>query len=273
MADLAMPWYKAYPRDFFDATIGWSGGMKGSYRLLLDLIYMHDGRVPDDGAYLVSQLGLTSKRKWTVVKNYLLEQGKIELKNGYITNYRANIEILSAKERGKKRSDKNKKPNKNNGEFCPIDTDTEPPNPQGGDLPTALFFEFWEKYPIVNRGAERKALAKWQELSEDHCRQALARLSDFIQSTRSERMPTAATYLRDKRFESVVPLVEVPNSGTVERTVYDLIDDPQSWRNFFSTGVKFQGQELIVSTEGRKAKIDRFAGVLASEGFEVRAAL
>ena len=72
----SLPWYQAYPSLFFDATIGWDDDKKGGYRLLLDLIYLHGGRVADDSAYISAQLGLKSKRKWSVIKNYLLDKEK-----------------------------------------------------------------------------------------------------------------------------------------------------------------------------------------------------
>ncbi|MFK5283859.1 DUF1376 domain-containing protein, partial [Lacticaseibacillus paracasei] len=52
-----LPYYKAYPRDFIEGTIGMPFELKGAYRLLLDLIYMQGGRLPDDAKYISGLLG------------------------------------------------------------------------------------------------------------------------------------------------------------------------------------------------------------------------
>ncbi|MBC8717497.1 hypothetical protein [Ochrobactrum sp. Marseille-Q0166] len=42
---------KPYPRDFIEGTIGMSFELKAAYRLVLDLIYMQGGNLPDDARY------------------------------------------------------------------------------------------------------------------------------------------------------------------------------------------------------------------------------
>lgn len=41
-----LPYYKAYPRDFIEGTVGMSFELKGAYRLVLDLIYLRSGNCP-----------------------------------------------------------------------------------------------------------------------------------------------------------------------------------------------------------------------------------
>lgn len=85
---MSLPYYKRFPRDFLDGTIGLCLETKGAYAIVLDLIYMRDGRLSDDARYIAGQLGC-SVRKWTAIRKELLEAGKIQCANGIISNFRA----------------------------------------------------------------------------------------------------------------------------------------------------------------------------------------
>lgn len=87
-----LPYYKAYPRDFIEGTIGMSFELKGAYRLLLDLIYMQAGRLPDDPRYISGLLGC-SVRAWKKYRATLVSDGKIYAENGIISNFRADKEL------------------------------------------------------------------------------------------------------------------------------------------------------------------------------------
>ena len=123
-----LPYYKAYPRDFIEGTIGWSFEMKGAYRLILDLIYMPGGKLPDDAGYISGLLGC-SVRKWGVLREKLIQSGKISLSEGYLTNYRAIKELSQLDNFRDKQSLNRSRPNKNKGLKSPsqhhTDTDTE----------------------------------------------------------------------------------------------------------------------------------------------------
>jgi uncharacterized protein YdaU (DUF1376 family) len=67
-----LPYYKAYPRDFIEGTIGMPFEIKCAYRVVLDLIYMQGGRLPDDARYISGLLGCTM-RKWTSIRETLIE--------------------------------------------------------------------------------------------------------------------------------------------------------------------------------------------------------
>jgi uncharacterized protein YdaU (DUF1376 family) len=85
---VSLPYYKRFPRDFLDGTIGLCLETKGAYAIVLDLIYMRDGRLADDARYIAGQLGC-SVRKWTAIRKELVEKGKIQCLDGIISNFRA----------------------------------------------------------------------------------------------------------------------------------------------------------------------------------------
>lgn len=91
-----LPYYKAYPRDFFGGTVGMDIALKGTYRLVLDLIYMHGGMLPDDPRYISGQIG-SSVKAWNIAKGKLLAMGKLVLVETSLTNLRAisELEMLS----------------------------------------------------------------------------------------------------------------------------------------------------------------------------------
>ena len=89
-----LPYYKAYPRDFFEGTIGMPFELKSGYRLLLDLIYLQGGRLPDDARYISGLMGC-SVRAWKSIRERLIAAGKIVVKDGIISNFRADKELES----------------------------------------------------------------------------------------------------------------------------------------------------------------------------------
>lgn len=80
---MSLPYYKRFPRDFLEGTIGLSFEVKGAYAIVLDLIYMRDGRLPDDARYIAGQLGC-SVRKWSAIRAALISAGKINADLGII---------------------------------------------------------------------------------------------------------------------------------------------------------------------------------------------
>lgn len=108
-----LPYYKAYPRDFIEGTVGMSFELKGAYRLILDLIYMQDGNLPDDDRYIAGLLSL-SVRKWKSLRGELLSRGKIEVSGKFLTNYRAVIELENTAKLRDQMAENRRGPNKNN---------------------------------------------------------------------------------------------------------------------------------------------------------------
>ncbi|GAA5540431.1 DUF1376 domain-containing protein [Brucella sp. NBRC 113783] len=109
-----LPYYKAYPRDFIEGTIGMSFELKAAYRLVLDLIYMQGGNLPDDARYISGLLGCTI-RKWNSLRSELVTLGKIEITGEFLTNKRAVIELETTKKLTEKLSENRSRPNKNKG--------------------------------------------------------------------------------------------------------------------------------------------------------------
>ena len=118
-----LPYYKAYPRDYFEGTIGMPLELKGAYRLVLDLIYMTGGALPDDPHFISVHLGC-SVRKWNSIRKQLIERGKIEAADGKVSNYRADRELeitrtFQAKQaenrRGSRKNNTLQEPPKNGG--------------------------------------------------------------------------------------------------------------------------------------------------------------
>lgn len=120
-----LPYYKAYPRDFIEGTIGMSFELKGAYRLVIDLIYMQGGKLPDDARYISGLLGC-SVRKWNSFRSALLEMGKIEAFDGVISNKRARKELESLRKLQEKQSENRAGSNKNKDLQNPRSIHTEP---------------------------------------------------------------------------------------------------------------------------------------------------
>lgn len=164
-----LPYYKAYPRDFIEGTIGMSFELKAAYRIVLDLIYMQGGNLPDDAKYISGNLNV-SVRKWNNLRQELLSLGKLEVSGDFLTNYRAVIELESLRKLQDNQSINASKPRKNNGlgvavaKPARVNTEPEPdiiPLAQGREareqMPFDAFDQFWELYPHKTRqGAARQ---------------------------------------------------------------------------------------------------------------------
>lgn len=151
-----LPYYKAFPRDFIEGTIGMPGEMKCAYRLLLDLIYIQGGDLPDDPHYIGGNLGY-STRKWRKIRQFLIDAGKIEIKGEFITNPRVALEVeKTAKYQRAQSQNASSDRNKNKGEEKPKAPKPKTPKP---DPQLDRFDEFWDLVPRkVAKGAARR---KW----------------------------------------------------------------------------------------------------------------
>ena len=109
-----LPYYKAYPRDFFEGTRAMPFDLKAAYRLLLDLIYMHGGDLEDEPRFIAGSLGC-SVRAWNKHRADLIAAGKIRVENGIISNFRADKELESSRSIQEKQRENASKPRQNNG--------------------------------------------------------------------------------------------------------------------------------------------------------------
>ena len=78
-----LPYYKAYPRDFIEGTIGMPFEIKCAYRVVLDLVYMQGGSLPDDARYISGLLGC-SIRKWKSIRDWLVENGTLKINGAHL---------------------------------------------------------------------------------------------------------------------------------------------------------------------------------------------
>lgn len=120
-----LPYYKAYPRDFIEGTVGMSFELKGAYRLVLDLIYMQGGELPDDARYISGLLGCTI-RKWTALRGDLVARGKLTANGEFLTNDRVAMEIETLGKLRDKQRENRSRPNKNKHLATPQRNHTEP---------------------------------------------------------------------------------------------------------------------------------------------------
>lgn len=163
-----LPYYKAYPRDFIEGTIGMPFELKGAYRLVLDLIYMQGGKLPDDPRYISGLLGC-SIRKWKSMRNDLVEMGKIQVNGEFLANYRAEKELETlAKLQEVKRENRSRSSKiKDLSERPSDDTEPEPEpdntHPYGCDADGVLVsakniwkngFEFFVETGLSDRAAK-----------------------------------------------------------------------------------------------------------------------
>lgn len=86
------PWFKLDCRAWLDATRNLPPDVRGLYIDVLALIYDRDGPVPDDDRWIAHQLHI-SARKWRIARNVLVACGKLTVREGQLTNSRAEIEI------------------------------------------------------------------------------------------------------------------------------------------------------------------------------------
>lgn len=104
-----LPYYKRYPRDFIEGTIGLPFELKVTYSFVLDLIYMQGGNLPDDPRYIAGLLGV-SVRKWNGLRLRLIEAGKLQVNGELLTNYRALSELKSLRKFQDNQREKASKP-------------------------------------------------------------------------------------------------------------------------------------------------------------------
>lgn len=175
-----LPYYKAYPRDFIEGTIGMPFEIKCAYRVVLDLIYMQGGELPDDPRYISGLLGC-SIRKWKTIRNALVEMGKIQVSGEFLTNYRAVSELETLAKLQDKQRENRTRPNKNNNLQKPRSDHTEPePEPDKETIATAMDAGGVARSGVWKNGlsdlislglpdrAARSAIGKWCKANGQH---------------------------------------------------------------------------------------------------------
>lgn len=90
-----LKWYKRDPRAALIGMMMLTPEERGIYNTVLDLIYAHDGALPDDHKMIVPWLN-ADLRIWKRVRLRLIECQKLYLHAGCLRNERADGEVLDA---------------------------------------------------------------------------------------------------------------------------------------------------------------------------------
>ena len=110
-----LEYYKAYPRDFFEGTIGMAGTLRGFYRMVIDLIYMHDGFLLNDWGHISGHTGF-GKTQCKRMMQQLVDADKIQLSGGndeFFTQNRAKSELKDSRKFRENQANKSAKRWKN----------------------------------------------------------------------------------------------------------------------------------------------------------------
>lgn len=174
-----LPYYKRYPRDFIEGTIGMPFELKATYSVVLDLIYMQGGELPDDARYISGLLGV-SVRKWNSLRQGLLDAGKLQVSGKFLTNYRALSELESSRTFQEKQrenrvgSSKNKdltktveKPPSDQPEPEPYYSDTNVSDGDAVDFAKVLF-DRGVSYLVKHGVSERQARSLIGKFRKEH---------------------------------------------------------------------------------------------------------
>ena len=204
-----LPYYKAYPRDFIEGTIGLDFETKAAYRLVLDLIYMQGGNLPDDPRYIAGLLGCSVK-KWNALRKALIEAGKVVVRGEHLGNLRADKELETLGRFQDKQRENRSRPNKNKGIASPRfdhtepDADTEKKGDANASPRAPSFDDFWAAWPLgkIAKDGARRAYGK---LSPADRTRATAEARDWCAAWRAANPRLndihPATYLNSRRWE------------------------------------------------------------------------
>lgn len=224
---MSLPYYKRFPRDFLEGTIGLSFETKGAYAIVLDLIYMRSGRLPDDARYIAGQLGC-SVRKWSAIREELIARGKLQVHEGFISNFRADYLTEELRKYQDKQAEIAGKPRKNKGKAQPERSQSEPepdttvtnvPVVQARAKPTRAeiasgFLTFWTVYPKkVGKDAAARAFSKAMARIDDAEPLAviLAGVERALPGWDEPRfIPHPSTWLNEGRWEDEAPIPAKP---------------------------------------------------------------
>lgn len=226
-----LPYYRAYPRDFIEGTIGMSFELKGAYRLVLDLIYMQGGRLPDDARYISGLLGC-SIRKWKSLRDELVAMNKLTVSGEFLTNYRAEKELETLGKLQDKQRENAAGPRKNKSLQKPRLDHTEPdtrkkekatpsPKKNGTRIP-----DDWEPDMAA---AEREGLSAAEATREAR------KFRNYWQATPGQRgvkLDWPATW-RNWCIKAAESRQNAPRSPPAERTYKDVLADIRDGKGYF----------------------------------------
>ena len=219
-----LPYYKRYPRDFIEGTIGMSFELKTTYSFILDLIYMQAGKLPDDSRYISGLLNCSVK-KWNLLRNQLIELGKIEVSGEFLTNYRALSEVKRSAKYQQKQAEKGRTTKKNNDlrkttaapsrdlepdtntditNVISIMSETEVSNASKKNNYSEEFEAFWKAYPTGKTMSKKSAFGQWKRLDKESRQLATNSLPAFRAEVAKQDHTTlhAERYLSKRVFDN-----------------------------------------------------------------------
>lgn len=99
-------WHKRFHGDALNGYMGLSLEERGAYTTLLDLMYDSDWEIgiPDRERWVAGHLNV-STRRWNALRKSLLEAGKIDIVDGFISNFRYRKERENALNISRKRAE------------------------------------------------------------------------------------------------------------------------------------------------------------------------
>lgn len=97
------PWIKFFASDWLGGTSGLTAAERGVYITILALIYENNGPIPHDENRLSRRCGITKGAFVKVLKG-LLDEGKLILADGRLSNRRAEVELKERQNRSEKAS-------------------------------------------------------------------------------------------------------------------------------------------------------------------------
>ena len=109
-----MDWAPYNLSDWASGTLELSFEEEAAYRKICDLIYLFDARLRDDDRANARRLKI-SLQKFRKLKSALLDQGKIEVREGYLRQERCEKDLKKIQERSEKAAKKARKRWENSG--------------------------------------------------------------------------------------------------------------------------------------------------------------
>lgn len=116
-----LPWFKAWPQRWLNATRELTLEERGAYNDLLQLLYLRDRRIPDDAQFCASFLGIT-KRKWNAIRDVLLDHDRLVLIGDYLTDERFEEERAASRDKREAQAAKGRKGGKARAEQAARDS-------------------------------------------------------------------------------------------------------------------------------------------------------
>lgn len=188
------PWYKRCGADFIEGTMGLSLEEKGAYSLCLDLIYSHGGPIADDARWLAGICGV-SVRKWSALRQRLIDTDKLFAEGGRLGNKRASKELFISSEISRERAENGSKGGNKSAETRSIASE----NKDLDEAKSKLLDKSREEKKEEPNGSSRRGtripgdwvpdeiFARQEGLSADECQREAEKFRDYWRGVSGQR--------------------------------------------------------------------------------------